>query len=252
VSLTVSHEFALFLPRFERSGVDGEPEWLPSPQQVARARAQLERLGLLRYLAGETAPSVPLEVPWLWWLAAILWIVLWPALITLKTSGQPLAWLPWWLLLPFALLHMALLAVPVLARERDASRDALRRRFAYVQTLPQLLALEPAEFENWCAILFRLMGYRVTSVNHTGDHGVDLQVSGEQGERGLVQCKRYRGTVGEPIVRDLYGTMMHENADRAWLLTTGAISRQAHEWCNGKAIELWDGQSLLAMARRYR
>ena len=77
---------------------------------------------------------------------------------------------------------------------------------------------------------------------------------------GLVGQGRHRaepghalgGTVGEPIVRDLYGTLVHENADYGWLVTTGGISRRAREWANGKPIELWDGQKLVELARRYR
>jgi hypothetical protein len=46
--------------------------------------------------------------------------------------------------------------------------------------------------------------------------------------------------------------MMHEDADYAWLLTTGALSRQARTWCDGKPMELWDGQTLVAQARRIR
>jgi restriction endonuclease Mrr len=45
--------------------------------------------------------------------------------------------------------------------------------------------------------------------------------------------------------------MMSENADFAWLVTTGAISRQAREWAAGKPMALWDGRELVEMARRY-
>jgi hypothetical protein len=246
-----SHLFSFGFPE-GRAG--GDPDWLPSPGQVIRARAQLEQQGVLPGLAGEGPVSLlaPGEIPWLWWAGAVLWILAWPTVITLKTSGTQLLWLPWWLPLLLAPLHMALLALPVIANERDAGRDALRRRFGRIQTLVQIMALEPEEFESWSALLFQLMGYRVVQTQNTGDHGIDLELSNDRMRRGLVQCKRYRGTVGEPAVRDLYGTMMHENAERGWLLTTGAFSRQARAWCNGKPIELWDGRSLLALAKSYR
>jgi restriction system protein len=115
-----------------------------------------------------------------------------------------------------------------------------------------MLALEPAEFEAWTAMLFQLMGYRVTDTKTVGDHGIDLVVNDGRLRLGLVQCKRYRGTVGEGTVRDLYGTMMHERAGFAWLATTGAVSRQAREWAQGKPMELWDGKQMEELARRYR
>jgi restriction system protein len=249
------NRFSSFLARPRERHSYGEPEWMPGPEQVARTRAQMERLGIVPNLSRELIGAQvvpPGETPWLWWGAAVAWILAWPVVIAIKYSaGQP-RWLPWWLPLLLALLHMALLAAPVLFDQRANSKDDLRRRFGRVRTLAQVLALEPDEFEAWSAMLFELMGYRVEATPDVADHGIDLQVSNEHVRRGLVQCKRYRGTVGESIVRDLYGTMMHENADYGWLLTTGGVSRQAREWSGGKPIELWDGQMLVSMARRCR
>jgi len=151
-----------------------------------------------------------------------------------------------------AVLHALTLAVPVLLARRDSGADAVRRRFGKVRTLAQMLALEPDEFEVWIGLLFQLSGYRVKNTQYVADHGIDLEVYGNGVRRGLVQCKRYRGTVGEPTIRDLYGTLVHERADYAWLATTGGVSRQAREWANGKPIELWDGQRLVELAARYR
>ena len=232
----------------------GEPEWMPTPEEVARARVSLERRGVVQSLSvglagAELVP--PGQIPWLWWGLALLWIVAWPALIALSVGGRSPGWLPFWLILILAVLHMLVLAGPVFYSERLASRGELRRRFGKVKTLAEMLALEPSEFENWVAMLFQLIGYKVRNTQEVADHGIDLLVSDGHVPYGLVQCKRYRGTVGEPVVRDLYGTLVHENADFGWLVTTGGISRQARGWANGKPIELWDGQKLVEMARRY-
>jgi restriction system protein len=192
------------------------------------------------------------QIPWLWWGFALAWIVIWPALIALSVAGLVPGWLPMWLILLLAALHMLALTGPVVYSERLASHSDLRRRFGTVRTLAEMLALEPVEFENWVAMLFQLIGYQVKNTQEVADHGIDLLVSDGHVRYGLVQCKRYRGTVGEPVVRDLYGTLMHENADCAWLVTTGGISRQAREWSIGKPMELWDGQTLVELARRHR
>ncbi len=232
----------------------GEPEWMPTPEEVTRARVSLERRGVVQSLSiglagAELVP--PGQIPWLWWGLALLWIVVWPALIALTVGGRVPGWLPLWLILILATLHMLVLAGPVVYSERLASRGELRRRFSKVKTLAEMLALEPAEFENWVALLFKLIGYKVKNTQEVADHGIDLLVSDGHVRYGLVQCKRYRGTVGEPVVRDLYGTLIHENADYGWLVTTGGISRQARVWATGKPIELWDGQKLVELARRY-
>ena len=63
------------------------------------------------------------------------------------------------------------------------------------------------------------------------------------------RCKRYRGTVGEAVVRDLYGTMMHASATYAYLVTTGAISDEARRWALGKPIQLIDGPQLVELTK---
>jgi HJR/Mrr/RecB family endonuclease len=249
-------EFQATLAPTEDGPSAGVPAWMPSTEEVARARAELARRGVLAALGRGTATAdmvEPGETPWPWLIAAALWILIWPAVIALRIGqGWWSDWLPIWAPLTAAVLHMSALAGPVLLAQRDASRSALRRRFGRVQTLAHMMALEPAEFETWVGMMFQLNGYRIRNTPLSGDHGVDIEVSRPPMNTGLVQCKRYRGTVGEPVVRELYGTLIHERADRAWLATTGAISRKAREWAAGKPIELWDGQKLVELARRAR
>ena len=62
----------------------GEPEWMPSPAEVARARAELERKGVVRSLARGAASAgmvPPGQAPWSWLMAGAAWVVVWPAVI---------------------------------------------------------------------------------------------------------------------------------------------------------------------------
>jgi restriction system protein len=81
------------------------------------------------------------------------------------------------------------------------------------------------------------------------DGGIDILVTDEHGRQAVVQCKRYRGTVGEATVRDLYGTMIHAGASQAYLVTTGHISDSAQQWAKGKPIGLIDGEQLAQLSR---
>ena len=112
----------------------------------------------------------------------------------------------------------------------------------------QLLALEPKQFEKHVGLIFRNKGFRVRHRGRSGDHGVDLEVVPASGRLGIVQCKRYRSTVGEVVVRDLYGTMAHEGAAHAFLVTAGDISAAARSWALGKPITLVDGERLQELA----
>lgn len=112
----------------------------------------------------------------------------------------------------------------------------------------QLFKLSPKAFEHYVADLFRQKGYRVVVRGKSGDHGVDLELFGSGHKRAIVQCKRYRDTVGEVTVRDLYGTLLHERASRAFLVTTADISDAARLWASGKPITLIDGDTLVDIA----
>lgn len=117
-----------------------------------------------------------------------------------------------------------------------------------VLDIDELYALSPAEFEAYVARLFRRKGYRVELRGGSGDHGVDLMVTNRQRRKAIVQCKRYRNQIGPDIVRELYGTLMHEKAAHAFLVTTASISQSAQEWAKGKPMTLIDGTELVHLA----
>jgi restriction system protein len=120
-------------------------------------------------------------------------------------------------------------------------------------TLEQLQLLNPSEFEAYVADhIFARQGYDVVNVRDTKDGGVDVLLTDKQGKQAVVQCKRYRSNVGEPIVRDLYGTMIHSGAVHAYLITTAGFSAEAKRWAMGKPITLIDGKQLVELARSDR
>ena len=111
--------------------------------------------------------------------------------------------------------------------------------------------MDPIDFEHYCAWLYQKEGYTVEETATSGDEGIDLLLS-KRGKKVVVQCKRYSGNVGQPVVRDLYGAMFHVAATEAHLCTTGRISRQAESWAAGKPIELIDGHDMVAWASKWR
>jgi len=112
-------------------------------------------------------------------------------------------------------------------------------------TVAQMQQLTPGEFEEYVAQrLFARRGYIVLNTRDVKDGGIDVELTDAAGQRSIVQCKRYRDTVGEPTVRELYGTLRHENAHQAFLVTTASISDAAYKWAAGKPIYLIDGAYL--------
>lgn len=114
-----------------------------------------------------------------------------------------------------------------------------------VEKLDDLIQLLPEEFENLVAAYFRGQGYQVRVVGAQGDHGVDLVIFSPERKKGIVQCKRYRGSVGEPIIRDFYGAMIHEEAVFGYVMTTGRFTQQARAWIGEKPVYLYDGYELI-------
>ena len=232
-------EFERPWPPMDEGGPTGPPEELAAPpleEVPRRARRRRKRRRL----------------SWLGWLMVLtlIWPLLYGLLLYLYVTGwRPLRALGRFLLAVFGL-HTALLLLAWggVWLWQEWQRRARHRRFEAARTLEQLLALSPSEFEEWTGVLFERHGYRVHNTPDTADHGIDLMVTSPRGERAVVQCKRYRGTVGEPVVRDLYGTVLHVGADLGFLVTTGRISRAARIWAQGKPLELIDGQRLVRLA----
>jgi len=93
---------------------------------------------------------------------------------------------------------------------------------------------------------------RVTQASH--DRGVDALVFDPDPIRGgkfVIQAKRYTLTVDVSAVRDLYGTVVNEGANRGILVTTSAFGADAYEFAKDKPLTLIDGSRLLHMLQRH-
>jgi HJR/Mrr/RecB family endonuclease len=98
--------------------------------------------------------------------------------------------------------------------------------------------LDGVQFERELANLYRARGYDVKYTGGSGDEGVDLILRiGEK--RIIVQCKSIKSYVSPGAVRDLYGTLMHQKADEAWLITTSGFYSGARGFARGKPIRLF-------------
>ncbi len=116
-----------------------------------------------------------------------------------------------------------------------------------------LLNLSPSEFENMVVEYLLSINYKAERTGSVGDHGVDVVGKSPNGEKIIVQCKRWRGVVGEQIIREFHGVMQHEKADKGIIITTGKFTNQAREWARGKPIDLIEGeefQKKVNLARR--
>ncbi len=126
-------------------------------------------------------------------------------------------------------------------------REASRRRFR-TQTLGELLAMTPAQFEQAVADLLHDLGYQdVRRVGAAGDLHVDVWARDHEGKRVAVQCKRYAPglKIGSPEMQTFIGMIYrHHQAERGIYVTTSQFSEPAQELARHQRIWLIDGATL--------
>jgi restriction system protein len=117
-----------------------------------------------------------------------------------------------------------------------------------LESRPNLMDLNPWEFENLVNNLFSKMGLDAKLTRSSKDGGVDVvafDVRPVLGGKVVIQAKRYKNVVGVSAVRDLYGTMINEGANKGILVTTSHYGPDAYDFSKDKPIELIDGGGLL-------
>jgi restriction system protein len=125
---------------------------------------------------------------------------------------------------------------------------------ADLESRPNLMDLNPYEFENLVGNLFQKMGLETKLTRSSRDGGVDAVAYDQRpilGGKVVIQAKRYKHTVGVSAVRDLYGTMQHEGANKGILVTTSSYGPDAYEFIKDKPVELIDGGGLLYLLEQH-
>jgi restriction system protein len=110
-----------------------------------------------------------------------------------------------------------------------------------------------SEFEGLVAEAYRRRGYTVEETGSgSGDGGVDL-ILHRNAERTLVQCKHWRNRqVGVKVVRELYGVMHDDGADKGIIVCYGDFTPEAEAFAERNAIALVNGRELEKMIAEVR
>ena len=133
-------------------------------------------------------------------------------------------------------------------------RVAKAFRDQFNTTYENINSLSGVEFEMVCKRLLENMGFEVETTKTTGDGGIDLIAYNHQpllSGKYIIQCKRYTGSVGEPTIRDLYGVITSERANKGILMTSGTFTKQAQIFAQEKPIELIDGIKLQELLENF-
>ncbi|MCH8878050.1 MAG: restriction endonuclease [Chloroflexi bacterium] len=107
-------------------------------------------------------------------------------------------------------------------------------------------------FEARVEKMLKAMDLQTINQKSSADGGIDIVAYSEApifAGKYMIQCKDWQKPVGEPIIRDLYGVVLAEGANKGILVTTGSFTRSAERFAKGKPIELIDGRKLRALER---
>jgi hypothetical protein len=117
-----------------------------------------------------------------------------------------------------------------------------------------LMELSPSEFGSVITNLFERMGLEVPPTQFFRDGGADYVAWDARpifGGKVVIQAKRYTKLVGVSAVRDLYGAMQNEGANKGILITTSWYGKASYEFARGKPLELLDGSQLLHLLKEH-
>lgn len=105
----------------------------------------------------------------------------------------------------------------------------------------RLYDITPTAFEHLVKELMHSLGYpNVKVTGKTRDGGIDVISTRNTTDgvvRAVAQCKRYRGTVGVEIARELRGVMAEDTSVRkGFLVTTGTFTRECLGFCERSGV----------------
>jgi restriction system protein len=147
---------------------------------------------------------------------------------------------------------------PIFEFSTEDDRVVQAREITESAANQNLASMEWEDFEHLVRQLFEWEfgkdGAEVKITRASRDRGVDAIMFDPDPIRGgkyVIQAKRYTLTVGVDAVRDLYGTVINEGANRGILVATSAFGPDAYEFAKGKPISLVDGANLLAMLKKH-
>ena len=121
-----------------------------------------------------------------------------------------------------------------------------------------LAAMDWLDFENLIREVFEKEfskgGGEVKITQASRDGGVDAIAFDPDPIRGgkiVIQAKRYTNTVGVSAVRDLYGTVHNEGANKGILVTTSDYGPDAYAFAKDKPLTLLSGGELLYLLAQH-
>ena len=155
-------------------------------------------------------------------------------------------------------LHSVIPVAPIISINREDERFIEPKNIQEnIDESYNLAVMDWEDFEHLIREVFEKefakTGGEVKVTRSSRDKGVDaiaFDPDPIKGGKIVIQAKRYTNTVGVNAVRDLYGTILNEGANKGILVTTSDYGPDAFEFAKGKPITLLNGGNLLNLLAR--
>ena len=136
-------------------------------------------------------------------------------------------------------------------RSYCVSRAKHRQAAANIDGIIAEFADRPTDFEDFCADMFRQLGYTAKVTPPSRDGGYDILLRDRNGMTSIAECKCYARNhhVGRPIVQKLHGANATVGAQGMMVITTSSFSQGAIEYAARTGVRLIDGSRLVEMCR---
>ncbi len=148
---------------------------------------------------------------------------------------------------------------PIISMDTQDSRfvDA-KEVLSHLQQGENIATMDWESFEHLVRQLFEKLyaehGAEVKITQASRDLGVDAVIFDPtpiKGGKTVIQAKRYVNVVDVSAVRDLFGTVHNEGANKGILVTTSYFGPESYEFAKDKPLELINGQQLLGLLEQF-
>lgn len=143
-------------------------------------------------------------------------------------------------------------------RKREAEELAERtaranwRKWHESKTMSEIAEMTGLEFEKFLFELLSQMGFTNLKLTPINDQGGDLVGNSPQGVRTVVQAKRWKNTLGNSVVQELLGAMLHYDAAVGMVITNSTFTDAARQLAGkDQRITLCDGRWLESQIRKF-
>lgn len=139
-------------------------------------------------------------------------------------------------------------------QEKQAERTARNnwRKWHEAKTLSEIAEMTGLEFEEFLHCLLTRMGFTNLQLTPINDQGGDLVGESPDGVRTVVQAKRWKSTLGNAVVQELLGAMLHYDAAAGMVITNSAFTPSARQLAaKDQRITLCDGSWLDSQIRKF-